>query len=353
MTISLATTTNKKTLYAVLWVDDYGSLTLRERDARWYHENAGPMSLAVQCDDRFPWGFDLAFSSVLNNGHPQDYLSHHLHPERYVGWAGPKRVYDALRLYFLVWSFLRLRPFIANASRGFFLFGLTVALLAAAFALFVFSFSNLVAFFIVLALCVCGVSLVATWYYVQLPRNWEYLFADRASITALILKAEAEFRKRGLAYPAVIRHGWNLPWADSMPFYMEMGVVADASAVSVGDEKHATRNGREIEWCESQPYVASLTRDYNVAWDGEKAQDRGILELPVNLGNIPAYGFGENERRLIEIIPDGGLVSCYVHPQDDFSAVRDWVNYLKQRYDVRFVSAEQAATIYRAQSAIV
>lgn len=127
-----------------------------------------------------------------------------------------------------------------------------------------------------------------------------------------------------------------------------MGVAADASAVPVGVDKHPRRNGRHIEWNESQPYVASLTRDYHIAWDRENDADKGILELPVNLGNIAVYGFGEEERRLIEAIPDGGLVSCYIHPQDNFSAVREWVTYLKKNHDVQFISAEQAAKIYKA-----
>lgn len=46
----------------------------------------------------------------------------------------------------------------------------------------------------------------------------------------------------------------------------------------------------------SQPYFASITNDYNVAWDSVDENNRGILELPVSLGNISAYGFASRKR---------------------------------------------------------
>ena len=79
--------------------------------------------------------------------------------------------------------------------------------------------------FIALSLSyVAGVSLIAVWYYVTLSRNWECLFSDRVSIVRSILSTKAEFEKRGLAYPVVIRHGWNLPWEGPMKFYIGLGL---------------------------------------------------------------------------------------------------------------------------------
>jgi hypothetical protein len=193
---SLSTTTHKKRRYAVLWVDDYGSLAMRKRDIRWYHEHAGPISLPVECDDRFPWGFDQAFSSALHEEHSSDYFSHHLHPQRYTGAALLKRVYDVLRVHCYVWFFLR--HFRAQSSRGLFRYGMLVTLPVVAIALVALFSVNTIAFGFVLALCTCSAPLAGVWYYVRLPRNWEYLYGDRASIETLISNAEAEFWKRGL-----------------------------------------------------------------------------------------------------------------------------------------------------------
>jgi len=340
----------KKRLYAVLWVDDYGCLKLRKKDIEWYHKNAGPISFALEWDDRCPWSFDLVFKSNSGEDFSYDYLSYHFHPIKYKGAKLPKKIYDSLRLYCLVYSSLRyfntifLKHF--RLSKKVFRACLLLILLATFGVLYHLYFLNLLAFFILTVIYTIGVFLMIIWYHVQHPRNWEYPISDKEWIKKHILKAKEEFEKRGFEFPKVLRHGWNLPWKDSMKFYMKLGVIADASAVPVGVDKHPKIGDREIEWRLSQPYFASLNRDYDVPWSGKDEKDRGLLILPVNLGNISVYGFGEKEKKIIEELPDGGLVSCYIHPQDDFAPIKEWVKYLKENYDVKFISAIEAAEIY-------
>jgi hypothetical protein len=338
---------DKKKVYAVLWVDDYGALKLRKRDVDWYHRNAGPISYAVECDDRFPWGFSVAFSSLSRALAAGDYFSHHVHPLRYTGAKAPKRVYDLLRLHYALWSLLRGIPrrVPKDVFRSVLVLGLGGV---AAIAVYLF-YVNTPAFIALGIPYLAGTLLIALWYYIQLPRHWEDTYADSERIIKSIVKAQAEFERRGLAYPKVVRHGWNLPWQGSIKFYLKSNVVADASAVPYGADRHPKIGEREINWRLSQPYFTSAAHDYDVAWDGTDKGDKGLIELPVNLGNISAYGFGEHSKMMIERVPAGGLVSCYIHPHDDFSPIRDWVRHLKAYYDVQFVSAETASEIYESE----
>jgi len=335
-------TMDKKKLYAVLWVDDYGSLKLRKKDVEWYHKNAGPISYALECDDQFPWSFDMILNSKGEFSY--DYLAHHYHPIKWKGARIPKKIYDSLRLYLVVHSILRnfKIPFskIVFRSIVFLIFIATFVLISLTYFLSPILFTVLIALYAIVA------GLVCVWYYVRHPKNWEYKISDIEWNKKFILKAREGFEKRGFEFPKIVRHGWNLPWKGSMEFYMKLGVMADASAVPVGVDSNPHIEDREIKWSLSQPYYTSLKGDYNIPWDGVNEEDKGLLELPVTLGNISAYGFGEKEKEIIEKIPDGGLVSVYIHPQDDFEPIKEWVRYLKENYDVRFVTALEAIGIY-------
>lgn len=333
----------KKKLYAVLWIDDYGSLKLRKKDVEWYHKNAGPISYALECDDQYPWSFKMILNSKEEFSY--DYIAYHYHPIRWKGARIPKKIYDSLKLYMVVHSILRnfKIPFPKTAFR---LMAFFIVIVIFVLILFTY-YLNIILFIILIALYAILASLAAIWYYVQSPKNWEYKILDAEWNRNFILKAKEEFEKRGLEFPKVVRHGWNLPWKGSMEFYMKLGVLADASAVPVGIDSHPKIGDREIEWRLSQPYFASLKGDYNVPWDGVDEEEKGLLELPVTLGNISAYGFGEQDKKIIEEIPDGGLVSVYIHPQDDFEPIKDWVLYLKEHYDVKFIHAKEATEIYK------
>ena len=329
----------------MLWVDDYGALPLRKKDVTWYHENAGPISCAFEWDDMYPWS--LAFLSNATSGvdFSFDYLSYHFHPLRYRGSKFLKRVYDRLRMYSIVYSLIRALPVRINkwlfraCALGVFL--LLVGLLLISLRV------NLIYFGVGTGLLSLIGLLACAWYCVQYGRNsWDYPVSESDWIKDHIMKANAEFSRRGIQFPTVIRHGWNLPWKDSMEFYRSLGVRADASCVPHGKDSRPSRNGREIKWQFAQPYYTSITHDYKAKWDGVSEVDKGLLELPVMLGNITAYGFGDKEKQMIDHLPDGGLVSVYIHPQDDFSTIKEWVIYLKSNFDVRFIGAQKAYEIF-------
>lgn len=327
-----------KKIYAVFWIDDYGALKLRKKDVDWYHKNAGPISYALECDERFPWSYDYILNAKNDFSH--DYLGFHYHPVRYTGQKIPKLIYDRLRLFIPVSTILR--SFNLKTTKKQFR---TIALLASLIVFTVVLATYLVNLWIfalsALLYCIL-IALAGIWYYVQRPKNWEYPMSDSEFNKKFITDAKKEYEKRGFDFPKIVRHGWNLPWADSMRFYKDLGFVADASPVTEGIDSSPHIEKRSIKWTASQPYYADLNKDYNVPWKGNAAEDKGLLELPVFLGNVSVYGFGENAKEAIAKVPEGGLVGVYIHPTDNFKPITEWVLYLKQNYDAEFISALQA-----------
>lgn len=336
-------TMDKKKLYAVLWIDDYGSLKLKKKDVEWFHKNAGPISYAFEHDDQFPWSFDILQNSKKDFSY--DCLAYHYHPIKWIGANIPKKIYDSLKLYLIVFSFMRAYRSIPF-SKSFLRLRNIIILIFGIFGFIIFFtyqinilICAIISFFYAISACLFGV-----WYYVKSPKNWQYMISDFEWNKKFILNEKNEFEKRGFSFPKVVRHGWNLPWKGSIEFYMNLGIIADASALPVGIDSYQKILDREMEWRISQPYYTSLHGDYNMPWNGK--DDRGLLELPVTLGNISAYGFGEKEKKMIAEVPNGGLISVYIHPPDRFEPIKDWVKYLVENYDVGFINAEDAANIY-------
>lgn len=268
-----------------------------------------------------------------------DFVSHHLHAVKWKGRTGTKRLHDALHISWLVHSILKSRSIRRIGRRPFRILWASGIVLLWAAVVFAF-FANLVLFMALMTLLLALVGTVGLWYYVQEPYNWEYFISEPDKWKAFLLDSKREFEQTLGSYPLVVRHGWNLPPQGSGGFYLtEMGVLADASAVTTGGDSRPTLPGRTLVWQKSNPYYTSLSGDYNESWSG-KEEDRGLLEVPVVLGNIAHYGFGDEEKRLIEGLPENALAGVYVHPWDDFGPVREWVLFLKANYKVTFVRAD-------------
>jgi hypothetical protein len=332
---------DKKKLYAVLWIDDFGSLKLRKGDIEWYHENAGPISYALEWDDQYPWSLD----DVLNKkaDFSDDYLAYHYHPIMWKGSGFPKRIYDRLKLHSKVYTLLRAYQCVPYSKTLMRLRNISILTIISILALItLFNRSNTIAANLLLLLLCFLFGLFIVWYYVRLPGNWEIKISDAEWNKKFILNSKTEIEKRGFMFPKIVRHGWNLPWKGSAEFYMSLGIIADASAVPMGPDKKPKIAEREIEWMLSQPYFTSLRDDYDIPWDGLDERNRGLLELPVTLGNFSLSGFGDREKAMIKQIPEGGLIGAYIHPQDDFKPIKEWVFYLKKNYDVEFVDADHA-----------
>ncbi len=349
----------KKTLYAVTWVDDYGSYPLSKAQVRWFEENAGPLSLGLEMDERFPRPFARQLRQMRgDSGPPSHYFCHHYHPVRFKASRRAKRVYDFLKLRYLI-SFLVqalgiLKPMKNRKMRGgdplkyvrTLGIGLAVVLLAVVYYLGILKEQLL----ILACVSTILVGLTGLILYINQPRNWEHDFSNWEWNAQFLREIKFLFRRKRQRYAPVIRHGFNTPPASSMEFYMdEMQATADASATPTPLEGSSGRGSRRLHWQDTQPYYASMVGDYETPWNGLEEEERGILELPVNLGNIAQHGFGDFEKERIKQIPDRGLVSTFMHAWDDFSRIVEWVNYLKEKYDVRFVRADEYAKIFMRQ----
>jgi hypothetical protein len=271
-----------------------------------------------------------------------------------------KRIYDFLRLRCFLSSLLRILGILKymktrktegiEMGREFKLLCAGLILLSLAFILYLSIWLGAIFLFILIPYSVL-IGLIGLAIYVHRARNWQHDFSDWEWNGRFLRELKGSFERMGWTYAPVVRHGLNTPPASSMGFYLaEMQVLADASATPTPIEQQSGGGTRRLCWRTIQPYYASLSKDYDIPWNGLDEQDRGILELPVNLGNIAQHGFGEFEKERIEQLPEGGLVSAFLHAWNDFSAIKDWVDYLKRNYDVRFVRADEYAAIYMKQN---
>lgn len=345
---------NKKKIFAILWVDDWSSFPLSKENIRWFHQNAGPLSLGIEMDERLPFPFSRQFKELKENNYDSsnDYLSHHYHPVRWKGKRFIKKIYDILQLrryaYMIVRSLKieelahKVRRIIKHGQRSTALFLFLASALAVVIGISYLLF-NLhwvaSAAFLALAFIMAGLLFVVN--YVHRSSHWDYLFSDWHFNKGFLQKLGENLNDHGISYPVVLRHGWCSPPASSMYFYMKvLGVLADASASPTPEDMKAGKGTRKLFWQHTQPYYANLAGDYDISWKGVDEEDRGMLELPANLGNIAEHGFGSFARERIEQTPDGGLVSTYIHGWEDFTPIKEWVKYLKKYYDVTFVRAD-------------
>ena len=339
----------KQKIYAVLWVDDYGSVPFSRKDIEWYHQNAGPISFAVEKDDRFPWGFD----KTLNHDFSLDYVSHHYHSVRWKGSSLLKRIFDTLKLGWFahhIIKFKLMRILLISSYRNPKIIQALELVASVVLLYFIYHISWQI-FTVLIIPYIVLIGLISLWFYIHLPRNWEYPISNKEWNKRFLKRIKEELWEKGYEYPAVVRHGDNLPPDSTMEFYLsEMGVLADASANLNTLERYNRIGDREITWKIPHPYYASLHTDYNSPWNSMDEEDRGILELPVILGNAARLGFGENEKEMIQETPVNGLVSTYIHPDDNFSVIKQWVDYLKSNFDVKFITAEDYLRIFMAEN---
>ncbi len=155
--------------------------------------------------------------------------------------------------------------------------------------------------------------------HVQDVRNWSFELTNPDWWKKVLVNAKNKLNSVGFSFPAVVRHGWNLPPKEIMGFYMsDLGVLADASGVSGGGRNDYLKtfgyHGRTINWRNSTlPYYASLSGDYDKVWSGSE-QDRGLLEMPLTFPNFENMALDSKVMAKIKSLSNGALVSTYLHP---------------------------------------
>jgi len=345
---------SEKILYFVFWVDDFGNGgELRKKDRNWYHTNVGPISYGLERDEAGHYNLSKLFKKY---DFVKDYLSHHFHPFHWdrgrIFLFADNLIYkpclkfknyiiDLFHFDLIHWK--NVAHFILILVILFFLILLNLKVIKQ-FVLIYF----LLCFFIISF----SVFLRLNHLYVRNYKNWTFEHNNPEWCKNFLINAKNDFNLCGLKFPSIVRHGWNLPPKGIMKFYMSyLGVLADASGVSGLQHNDYLKiyyyYDRSINWGNTAiPYFASLSGDYNKEWNGDE-KDRGILEVPLTFQNFQHIKIDSKVIDKIKSLPNGSLISTYLHPHDDIKSLTGLVNFLKTNYyNVNFVKANTYVELY-------
>jgi hypothetical protein len=165
-----------------------------------------------------------------------------------------------------------------------------------------------------------------------------------------------------MEYPPITRHSWNTPPSKINGFYIkEMGVLADASLIFPNKSKFANFDDRDngillekvsehkYKWNQNLPipipYYTNIEGEFNELWNGRE-ENRGVLEMPLTIDDFTAYGFAESDKEIISALPNGGLVSTYLHPKGNLKLTKKLITYLRNNYNLVFISAIDYLKLY-------
>ncbi len=341
----------EKDLYFVFWVDDFGAHgELKKEFRKWYHDNFGPISYALSEDDRHYYDLSLLLSKY---DFKRDYLSHHFHV---FHWD---RGYIFLFMENSIYKrYLKFRYYV-NSRIGFKLVRVgNILLLTLLLAIFAVKFrksnsrKSSAIIIICISIAIFSILLRQNHIYVDNYNNWRFEHHNIEWSKNFLKDINDELNSHGYRFPAVTRHGWNLPPKGVMRFYMsELGVLADASGVSgIGKNDYLTRYGyyrRVIDWKKVPvPYYASLNGGYGELWIGNE-EDRGLLEMPLTFNNFQDIEVDSNVIEKIKQLPSGALVSTYLHPYDNPDNFKTLVNFIRNRYrNVKFIRADTYVDVF-------
>jgi len=199
--------------------------------------------------------------------------------------------------------------------------------------------------------------------YTSNIKHWKVKLADPVWNKRFLEITKSYFNENNLAYPELTRHGWNTPPRGLNRFYIEkMGVLADASFIYLNPSKYINSSDvknynltlkqvskNKYEWPQELslplPYYTNINEDMDSIWDGEE-ENRGLLQIPLTLDNICTYGFDENDRNIIDNLPNGALISTYIHPQQSLTNLEELLNYIEKNYTISFIDAKDYLKIY-------
>ncbi|MHA1395771.1 MAG: hypothetical protein ACTSRZ_19900 [Promethearchaeota archaeon] len=349
-----------KVLYFTVYVDDIGREGyLNENGEKWFKNIGGKINYGYQSDDSGGCPLKLILRKYNNK---EDYIFHHYHSWRFTG----NRI--ILKLYhFLRWSSYKhkINDFFGVKLRNRYFFIFFIFLFISSIFLYLYKKNKITKIGFIISFILFFYILTCTFSqsYVENQGRREIKLSDVEWNKRFLKKISKKFEEINLKYPEITRHGWNIPPKGLNEFYLtEMGVLADASFIYPNFEKskkqHSKKNSGEIlnkvvkysyiwpaELSMPLPYYTNLNNDFNILWDKEEAH-RGILEMPLTFRNICAYGFKDSDKKIIDLLPNGALISTYVHPAQDLRNLRKILSYIKKNYIISFINAREYLKIY-------
>lgn len=348
-----------KTLFFTVYIDDIGKAGYLNKDGEiWFKSLGGKINYGYQHDDK--GGFSL--NKILQRyNNKDDYIFHHFHAWKF---SGNKFI---LKLdHLLKWNHNKhlLNNFLRIQLRDRHYLIITFFLLIVFAILWLYKKNRGTKFILIVSVLLFLIIIIGikSGHYVSNSNNWEIKLGDPEWSKKFLLNAKQEFEKNNMKYPEITRHGWNCPPRGLNKFYLtKMGVIADASIIYQNVNKYTNidREGLGVllnqvskfsyKWPEEillpLPYYTNIDDEINTLWDG-KEEYRGVLEMPLTVDNICTYGFDENDRRVIDRLPNGALVSTYIHPGQGLSKLNGILTYIDENYNILFTTARDYLEMY-------
>jgi hypothetical protein len=349
-----------KQLFFTVYIDDIGKAGyLNTSGEKWFKSIGGRINYGYQHDD---WG-GANLKKVIEKYHPsQNYIFHHFHAWEFSGNRGILNV-DR----FLNWNHRKhlVNNFTTIPLRDRHYVAILGLLLILSVVIWIYRKNKTTKTIVtsVIVLFLLMLIAVLSSQYSGNPNNWEIKLGEPQWSKKFLLNAKQEFEQNNMKYPEITRHGWNSPPRGLNRFYLtKMGVIADASLIYPNYSKYRKNNDKRdlgvilnqvakfsYKWPNKVslplPYYTNINKEINSLWDG-KEEHRGILEMPLTVDNIGAYGFDENDRKIIDKLPNGALVSTYIHPNQDLRKLKGILTYIEENYTISFVTAKDYLKMY-------
>ncbi len=360
----------RKELFFTVYVDDIGGGGyLDEAGEKWFKGLGGKINYGYENDEWAPASLE---SVVRRYNDPGDSLFYHFHPLEYSKEKIFLKVNRLLRWKQKKESINRLLK-IDFRDRHYILFILLFSVLSVGFLIY----KRKKASYLLCLICfILTMMLFLAIYSSQMVLNqghWNVKYSDTEWCRKFLLEARREFEKNQLLFPQIVRYGFNIPPKGLTKFYLaQMGVMADASFIFPDGveprlgEIHQSEKGpniyendnREIlkqlgqyayRWPSSMllplPYYTAIAGELNEPHDGEEI-NRGILEMPLTFENICENNANKINYGIIDGLPNGALVSTYLHPRDDLRYLKDVIMYIQNNHKLTFISASDYLKIY-------
>lgn len=353
-----------KQLFFTVYVDDIGKAGYLNTDGeKWFKSIGGRINYGYQQDDK---GGILLGPVLKRYNNKKDYIFHHFHAWKFSGNRG------ILKLdRFLKWNHRKhlVNNFTTIPLRDRHYIAILGLLLILSAVIWIYRKNKITKTIFISVTAIFFLMLIAVLssQHSRSPDNWEIKLGDTAWCKNFLLTAKQEFQKNGLEYPKITRHGWNTPPRGLSRFYItQMGVIADATMIYPNVNKYGSDNAENdygvilnqvrkfnYNWPDKislpLPYYTNINEDIDSVWDGIE-NHKGLLEMPLTVDNIVGYGFDETDKKIIDRLPNGALVSTYIHPGQDLRKIKEVISYIENNYTLSFISAKDYLDLYLRHS---